>query len=221
MQGPLKFIVNNFRNCHHQFNFVVIFQANKSKYQNNLPPPIFASFSHWFGYTKEKHIDLLTCSMEFRNPIYFSNLYFSSPTEFRHLSVICNVTLTKVISCSIFFNWDSLQARLNNHYGAWSYKKKKHKNHTKLKHRRKLKQRIPESSCARKETVDKDILVISRNGDRKSIQSIRITSRPPSRRRKWKQLSQFRCTSTKVILVEKTFAGYISTMSQEFRRGSK
>ena len=91
----------------------------------------------------------------------------------------------------------------------------------KIKHRRKLKQRIPESSCARKETVDINILVVSRNGERKSIQSIRITSRPPSRRRKWKQLSQFRCTSTKVIPIEKTSAGYISTMSQGFRRGSK
>ena len=29
-------------------------------------------------------------------------------------------------------------------------------------------QRIPESSCARKETVDKDILVISTNGDKKN-----------------------------------------------------
>ena len=28
-------------------------------------------------------------------------------------------------------------------------------------------QRIPESSCAKKETVDIDILVASRNGDRK------------------------------------------------------
>ena len=37
-------------------------------------------------------------------------------------------------------------------------------------------QKIPESSCARKETVDIDILVTSRNGDRKTIQSIRITS---------------------------------------------
>ena len=27
----------------------------------------------------------------------------------------------------IFFNWDSLQARLNSHYEAWSYKKKKYK----------------------------------------------------------------------------------------------
>ena len=40
--------------------------------------------------------------------------------------------------------------------------------------------RIPESSCARKETVDIDILVTSGIGDRKIMQSIRITSRPPS-----------------------------------------
>ena len=53
------------------------------------------------------------------------------------------------------------------------------------------KQRIPESSCARKETVDIDILVTSRNGDRKIMQSIRITSRPTSRKRKWNQMSQF------------------------------
>ena len=51
--------------------------------------------------------------------------------------------------------------------------------------------RIPESSCARKETVDIDILVISRNGDRKIMQTIRILSRPPLRKRKWNQLSQF------------------------------
>ena len=43
-------------------------------------------------------------------------------------------------------------------------------------------QRIPEFSCARKETVDIAILVTSRNGDRKIMQSIRIMSRPPSRK---------------------------------------
>ena len=53
-------------------------------------------------------------------------------------------------------------------------------------------QRIPESSCARKETIDTDILVTSKNGDRKIMQSIRITSTPPSRIKKWNQLSQFR-----------------------------
>ena len=40
-------------------------------------------------------------------------------------------------------------------------------------------QRIPEFSCARKETVDTDILVTSRNGNRKIMQSMRIKSRPP------------------------------------------
>ena len=52
-------------------------------------------------------------------------------------------------------------------------------------------QRIPEFCGARKETVDIDILVTSRNGDRKTMHSIRITSRPTSRKRKWNQLSQF------------------------------
>ena len=52
-------------------------------------------------------------------------------------------------------------------------------------------QRIPESSCARKETVDIDILLIPRNGDRKTMESIRITSRPSLRKRKWNKLSQF------------------------------
>ena len=41
-------------------------------------------------------------------------------------------------------------------------------------------QRIPESSCVRKETVDIDILVPSQNVDRKIIQSIRIMGRPTS-----------------------------------------
>ena len=44
-------------------------------------------------------------------------------------------------------------------------------------------QRIPESSCARKETFDIDILVTSKNSDRKIMQSIRITSRPPLKKK--------------------------------------
>ena len=63
-------------------------------------------------------------------------------------------------------------------------------------------QRIPESTCVRKGTVDIDILVISRNSDRKIMQSIRITSRPLLRKRKWNQFSQFRRTYTKVIPIE-------------------
>ena len=40
-----------------------------------------------------------------------------------------------------------------------------------------------QSSCERKETVDIDILVTSRNGDRKIMQTIRITSRPHSNKK--------------------------------------
>ena len=53
-------------------------------------------------------------------------------------------------------------------------------------------QRIPEFRCGRKENVVIGILVTSRNGDRKILQSIRITSRPSSRIRKWNKLSKFR-----------------------------
>ena len=52
-------------------------------------------------------------------------------------------------------------------------------------------QKIPKSSCARKETVDIEIVVTSKNGHKKIMQSIRIMSRPPSRKRKWNQLDQF------------------------------
>ena len=41
-----------------------------------------------------------------------------------------------------------------------------------------------------KETVDIDILVTSSKGDRKIMQSMRTTSRPPLRKRKWNELSQ-------------------------------
>ena len=52
-------------------------------------------------------------------------------------------------------------------------------------------QRIPEPSCAKKETVDIDILATSRNCDRKIMQSIRTTSGPPLKKRKWNQMSRF------------------------------
>ena len=44
-------------------------------------------------------------------------------------------------------------------------------------------QRIPEFSCARKETVDIDILVTFRNGDRKIMQYIRVITTPPREKR--------------------------------------
>ena len=52
-------------------------------------------------------------------------------------------------------------------------------------------QKIPESSSERKETVDIDALVIFRNSEAKIMQSIRIMSRPPFRKKKWNQWNQF------------------------------
>ena len=77
---------------------------------------------------------------------------------------------------------------------------------TKIIDQRKVfyRQRIPESRCATKKTIDIDILVTSRNRDRKIMQSIGITRRPTSRIRKWNQFSQFKLTSTKIIPTEKT-----------------
>ena len=64
---------------------------------------------------------------------------------------------------------------------------------TKIKGQRKAfyMQIIQEPNCARKETIDIDILPTSRNGHRRIMQSFRITSRPPSRKSNWNQLSQF------------------------------
>ena len=42
-----------------------------------------------------------------------------------------------------------------------------------------------------KKTNGIDIFITSRNGDRKIMQPIRITSGPSTRIRKWDQLSQF------------------------------
>ena len=49
----------------------------------------------------------------------------------------------------LFFNWDSLHARLNSHYKAWSYKKKGHK---KIKAYRK--------SLYKEPTVNKCLLIL-------------------------------------------------------------
>ena len=93
-----------------------------------------------------------------------------------------------------FLNWDSLHVRLKCCYNAWCYKKEAHKGYEyrksvskepsvkrsmlildlkPLRSQRKAfyRQRIPESSCVMKETVDIYTIVISSNGDRKIMQS--------------------------------------------------
>ena len=71
-----------------------------------------------------------------------------------------------------------------------------------------------------KNTADIDILVTSTNSDRKIMQSITITCRPPLRITKRNQFSQFRWTSSKVIPIKKIEASHILMLSQWFKRGS-
>ena len=71
-----------------------------------------------------------------------------------------------------------------------------------------------------KNTADIDILVTSTNSDRKIMQSITITCRPPLRITKWNQFSQFRWTSSKVIPIKKIEASHTLMLSQWFKRGS-
>ena len=48
-----------------------------------------------------------------------------------------------------------------------------------------MQKKNPQPNCARKETVDIDILVKSRNGDRKTMQPIRMRTGHPKRIKKW------------------------------------
>ena len=54
---------------------------------------------------------------------HLQNVYKTSPT-YQCFAKECAGLFFIII---IFFNWDSLHARLNSHYKAWNYKKKKHK----------------------------------------------------------------------------------------------
>ena len=58
---------------------------------------------------------------------YFSKSVLKSPNKTISLFFSDNIPAFPFRFKQIFFNWDSLHARLNSHYEAWSYKKKKHK----------------------------------------------------------------------------------------------
>ena len=70
------------------------------------------------------------------------------------------------------------------------------------------KQIISKFDSVRKYAVDINILITSRH-DRKIIHPIKITTGPPTRIRKWNQLSQFRRSYTKLTSIEKTQPDYI------------
>ena len=128
---------------------------------------------------------------------YFENFIFNSAVS----GCVPISAFASLVGVPADITSSAVGLKMNSHCEAWSYKISIQGGVTRKVFYR---QKIPESSCARKETFDIDILVTSRNGDRKIIQSIRIMSRPPLRIRKWNQLSQFRQTSLKEIPIEKT-----------------
>ena len=67
----------------------------------------------------------------FTNMIFWSmmksfsfSIFHASVFQLEHLR---GGNLLSLLLYLFFFNWDSLHARLNSYYKAWSYKKKKHK----------------------------------------------------------------------------------------------
>ena len=80
------------------------------------------------------NVDTVTNPYDIANTF---NNYFASIAETTkkkkniHINIFPIIFQMKIVAlyfCNfIFFNWYSLHARLNNHYEAWSYKKRKHK----------------------------------------------------------------------------------------------
>ena len=112
----------------------------------------------------------------------------------------------------VFLKWYLLHARLNSHNEAWSCRKRKRKRLraskkavlTESKDERCQKilyAKNLEFSCVRKETVDIDILITSRDGDRKIMQSIRITNGTPSENKEVEPVEQVQMNSCSDVFI--------------------
>ena len=140
-------------------------------------------------------------------------------TKYSYNGILLDSTICSRYAWSwFFFNWDSRYARLKSHDEAWSYKKRKF-NKIKAYTKSVLKESTVKrwllildfkpftSQLKGKHCIGREFqrncwhrhLITSRNGERKIMLSIIITSRPPSRIKKWNQLIHFRWRSTKII----------------------
>ena len=96
----------------------------------------FSSKLDWGSYiisiakTASKKIGALIHSMKFLSPEVA--LYLFKSTIHPCMEYFCHVW-AGAPSMFFFLNWDSLHARLNSHYEAWSYKKKSTKKNLQLK----------------------------------------------------------------------------------------
>ena len=178
------------------FLFSVSFPTRSARTFTNIV------FSIFFLSTIKHITDLLTCFFHLWQ--LYGGIYSSPNSASLHLLILCGSgSATKLILCPVL--WPILWPIL---FHCFFFQLCSHHCSKAIQILGLRKafywQRIPESSCARKQTVDRDILVTSRNGDRKTLQSIRITSRPILRKGKWNQLIQLRWICTKVVPIDKT-----------------
>ena len=152
---------------------------------------------------------LFLCLLEISRNLWFSDVFQEVQKETSAIKwVKDNLLKITNMSAEFFFLIGIHFMQGNSHYEASNYEKKKcrkieaHRKFTQKKpavkkwllildlklyldHRSKeiipYRQITPEYSCARKETVDIDILVTSKNGKVKHIQSIRLTCKPPTK----------------------------------------
>ena len=96
----------------------------------------FSQFIFIDKYLKFKEIEYLIHYIMFEkwpvlfyvNSFYFQQWDLNWDIVFFNLSLVFSTPWKRwYTDFWIFFNWDSLHARLNSHCKAWSYKKKKHK----------------------------------------------------------------------------------------------
>ena len=60
----------------------------------------------------------------------------------------------------------------------------------------------------------------NRNDDRITMHPIGVKRKPAARIRKWNQFSQFRWTSTKLILIEKEFSSQVNLRAKSSRKAA-
>ena len=91
----------------------------------------FAQFSFFIYFEKSMQVALKENIANGRNSLAISYLafYFISRSKdfifLLKILFICYISYLAIVTFFFFLNWDSPHARLNSHYEAWSYKKKR------------------------------------------------------------------------------------------------
>ena len=79
-------------------------------------------------YVSYYYVAIFTANIVFIAASFISHCLLSSfHIRLIKINSLFSKLLFFLLCLALFFNWDLLHAKLNSHYKAWSYKKKKHK----------------------------------------------------------------------------------------------